>query len=367
VAAELEDVSTSRTMRTSKPRIGATGVLAVLAVAVLLAGGFGLMGGRSLATPRPQSGVGAGGSASADAAPGSSQTPWPPTIPPVITDVTPWTECSTPSDEPPEVRLEVGPIATLGSLEILYMASGGPPPSVPAGATYPISIPAFTAADIWIVGARCAVGWSISLDGEEQDRYVNPGQDPRVASQNRFSLGGLSRFGGRDPVALVATLVFPAMTARVTWQVAVDPWPRPSVVLRGSGGSVAMSPGCDVEYFFPQADDPPEVCDTEVREAPTKSLVVHAGEEAVTVEAPGWTFEPDVNFGCGTLAGGFLEDSGSCLQAPTMKDSTFTFPAPEETGVKVVRISFCGRPSSSEESATVCVTWFGQIDVRPAR
>lgn len=362
-AAELEDVSIGRTVRSASPRIGASSVIAVLAIALLLAGGFGLMGGRNSATPRP-SNVAVGASPT----PSPSPTPGPPTAPPVIFEVVPWTPCSAPSDAPPEIRLEVGSTATLGQLEILWMESGEPAPSVPAGATYPITIPAYVSPSIWIVGARCALSWTILLDGHEVDRYLNVQRDPRVASQNRFLVPSISRFGGLERTELVATLVFPTLTARVRWLLSVEPWPRPDVTLTSTRGSRSMVPGCDAESQLPLAPDQPDDCVAEIRAPLPKALVVSAGEEPLQIDVPGWVLDEGVHVECGRFTeDGFFEGDGSCDQEAMQKDATILFRAPEQTGVRTVRASFCARPGPASAPESMCFSWFAQLDVRPGQ
>ena len=349
-------------VRTASPRIGASTVIAFLAIALLLAGGFGLMGGRNPASPMP-SGAAVAGSPT----PGPTPTPGPPTEPPLVTEVTPWSPCSSPSDAPPEVRLEVASTAHLGQLEMLWTESGSPAPSVPAGATYAISIPAYTTPEIWIVGARCALSWTISVDGEEFDRYINVPRDPRVASQNRFSIGYVARFGGLDDAELLATLSFPSFTARVRWLLNVEPWPRPAVTLSGSGGTMAMSPGCDVEYQLPQDTDRPGICDRDLLAPPTRKLVVGAGEQNLAIAIPGWFIEDGVYIECGSInVDGYFEGDATCEYPATIDGSTALFKAPSETGLRVLRAAMCGRPGSSAYVQTMCLTWFANLDVRPA-
>ena len=350
-----------RTVRTASPRVGASAIVAFLAIGLLLAGGFGLMGGRNDASPKPSQ-VAAGA-----ASPGSTPTltPGPPTIPPIETEVEPSTPCSPPSDEPPEVRLEVASTGHLGQLEVVWTESGSPAPSVPAGAAYPITIPAFRAPSIWIVGARCALSWTLELNGEPFEVYVNARRDPRVGSQNRFHVSNVGRYGGQERVELRATLSLETMTAVVTWILAVEPWPRPAVTLRSSLGEVAMSPSCAVEFQLPLGVPDVDGCDREVTSPPTKVLQVASGE-TLEVEIPGWHIDPDFSIECGSLVDGWLEGDGSCDAYHGISGSVITSTGPEE-GQHLLRMSFCGSPESIGNGEPVCLDWFANVEVRPGQ
>lgn len=357
--AELEDVSIGRTVRTASPRVGASGIIAVLAIALLLAGGFGLMGGHGRATPKPTQ-VAVGPSPVIE----STSTPGPPTAPPIVTEVSPWTPCTAPSDEPPEIRLELGPITYRGHVEILASDSGVIPSTY--GGTPPVTVPPFTSPDLWIVGARCAVGWRIEIvDHDVLDAYTNARRDPRVASQNRFDLY-LAQYGGLRGAELQATLVFPSFTARATWQLDIEPWPRPAVFLRSGKAEQAMRPGCDVESQIPDLSVDDGRCDAEVDALPDRALRV-LPSDPLLIDTPDWNYVSDYGVECGELVDGYFEGNGSCDQTPGRVGSTLTFNAPDVAGGQVIRTYFCAVPRSAPEPIPVCFSWFGLIDVRPGQ
>jgi hypothetical protein len=221
---EVEDLPSQRVQTRGRDGMDLSGTLAIAAVLVLLAAGFGILGGRRAAsTP-------AAGARTADVATA--------TAPAAFADepqVTPDIPCAPPPKTPPGVQLEVGAQRTPGTIELLNWAPVGASASgsedVPlVDRPERIEIRSDIPVELWIEGGACAVSWTIDVAAyvaiDVLQQVDNPGRIPGLASQNRFRLV-LASHQGRT-LDLRATLVFPDFTTRASWPIRVLPFTPPT-------------------------------------------------------------------------------------------------------------------------------------------
>jgi hypothetical protein len=362
---EVEELPAQPVVPRGTSRLGLGGTIAVVGVVVLLAAGFGVLGGRPEATPVPTR----GGAAVASTAP--VPTPFPGTP-----AVTPWIECAESPSAAPEITLQINGQAAPGYVEVLVRtASEGhvvPSPARPgrSPATTEIEVPADVITQVWVEGGACAVQWRIGLRDDAGgvvtlDYQPNELSIPEFAAQNRFALA-VAPHAGAD-YDLVAELVFETMTVRARWRISIPALELPVAVVHTASGPVAAVEGCDVTLTLGNGwSEALSPCVDDVGEPPVESAVVHPGER-LEFRLEGWG-APDAGLAvCGRLNGpsfvavpvpGCLMDSAA--PAP------FVFDAPHELGRWIVALSACASQAASlgVGQNRICGTWYASIHVQ---
>lgn len=364
---EVEELPTQSLVPTTRSRVPLTSAIAVAALIVLLAGGFGLLGGRSAGPPAspPASRVAGRPSAGTSA-----------TEPPPVPLVTPRTACSPSPDEPRQAVLEVDGIQTLGLVEPLTFGLGetlSPNPSAGGGTELPgpVEVPMDAITDIWIVGGACAVAWRIDLEGSDipgglrtLESVDNDDRDPTVSAQNRFQLI-VAPYAGDH--LLRAVLVFEQFAVRTTWFIHVPALRPPNVTLAAERGAIPTVTGCNVtQRLATDIEVPLTQCERNVEREPTRRVAVAPGE---VLEFSFERWAATTGFvECGQLVDGYFVPR---IEPPCIRDldprfEGVRFPAPEEAGSWTLAMSTCGTRlrGNSPGLLELCGTWYANIIVR---
>lgn len=391
--AEIEDLPAQVVEARGGARIGAGGMVALVGLFVLLAAGFGALGGRPEST--------AGASAAAVVA-----TPGPtPTEAPVVPRVTPGAPCAGSPDSPPEIVLQVDGRSTVGRLEVLEFTFGGPTPDAapdpiesddpfdtddPPDADEPpdtddplvlVKVPADGVTELRVVGGLCALAWNIDLaDGRGDlgpdvlESVPNPERDPRHAAQNRFELVLAPYASDQLDYLLRAVLVFEDLVVRATWAVRVVPLDAPVAALvaparRGDDVDIPMLTGCDVTLELANAWAALlNACDDDVAVAPAGSSSVRLGE-LLEFSIPDWELRL-VNVACGALVERTFvvapPPRPHCERDVDPTGTTASFAAPTAPGGYTIAITICANhaPTTGTGVNRLCGTWYANVRVR---
>lgn len=353
---EVEDLPGQVVVARSSARLGLGGVLAVGAVVILVAAGFGALGGRP------------------DASPGATAATGPTRRPPVATPVavepmvTPWARCTRGRTGVPGLGLTIDGVEHRGRVEVLRdEVSPGTterPPVEPAR----IEVRADALTQLWIDDGSCAVSWTIELvDFGVLDTIDNPSMDPALAAQNRFDLILPPDVDG--DLDLKARLTFPDTTLLVTWPVHLTPLPRPRAELRWGGVDIPLVEGCDLYLFVMNRYDYPLTgCEGTLSNPPPDAVAVRAGKEA-TFSIPGWVIDSYGDIVCIDVGDGFVEPHpGACTFSPLVDAGVLTFgqsfgPA-DPKGTWLLQLQGCANTYPSGGGSQVCGTWYANIRFR---
>jgi hypothetical protein len=330
------------------------------AAVVLLAAGFGLLGGRKDTTS----------TAVADRTPGA------PTAAPAFTGeplVTPARRCGASPSGPPGVLLDLGGRSTLGAIELLE--SDPPASSVPGGVedvpeqTLPprVDVRSDIAAEIWTAGRACAVGWTIELLGRPASDVLefvaNPGREPELASQNRFRLV-LADYAGRS-IDLSATLVFPSFTVRAIWPIRVVPFSPPAGVFSAAGAPIQTLQSCHNELTLGNGwVTRANFCLNDVVEKRDEPTPIAPGQKLVfKFDHEDWQID-DAGISCGHLSMTTFAYDPSCRLEDGERDQhSFTLTVPDLPGEVALAISACGAQVLSDATNRLCGTWYVDLNV----
>lgn len=363
---EVEELPAQPVMPRGGPKLGVAGTLAVGAMAVLLAAGFGVLGGRPDATPAPTRATVASNVAS-DAA----STPPPVAHPTPI--VTPWTACGTApsSDRPPVIELQVNGLPHDSHITEVGAPVARPdlrPPLLsPDRPIEPVLVPVDVISEIWIEGAACAQSWFIELFTAGGDGVLlssMPDRGPVTAAQNRFPIDLQAQDGGR--AVLRAILGFGTMTAAAEWVVDVRAVEPPVAALEGDGGPIELVMGCDVTITLGTGYVRPlNPCVDDVAAPPIETGFVEPGER-LRFDLGAWDIRDGQVF-CGRLNGqSFVAvPQPGCLTE--VHDVTrLDFVVPQEAGRWTLAISVCGGVAAilGPGSNSLCGTWYANVEVR---
>ena len=363
---EVEELPAQPVMPRGGPKLGLAGTLAVGAMAVLLAAGFGVLGGRPDSTPAPTRAA----IASPDA---SDAAPTPPPVAHPTPLVTPWTACGAePSpDRPPVIQLQVN-----GLPHDSHLAEVGapvarpdlrPPLLSPDRPIEPVLVPVDVISELWIEGAACAQSWFIELFTPGGDGVLlasMPDRGPVVAAQNRFPLDLQALDGGR--AVLRAILGFGTMTASAEWVVDVRAVEPPVAALEGDDGPIELVTGCDVTITlgtgYVRSLNP---CADDVAAPPIEIGVVEPGEQ-LRFDLDGWGISDGQVF-CGRLNGQSfvaVPQPGCLTEAHDV--TRLDFVVPPEPGRWTLAISACASAGAILGPGLnhVCGTWYANIEVR---
>lgn len=370
---EVEELPPQAVVPRGSPRLGITGTIAVVAVVGLLAGGFGMLGGRPRPSPTPEWNVGSP----------NVPAPTPPRVVHVGPQITPWMECSDPPVGPPSIQLQVDGQPHEGILEAVdadFMSiPSGPMRGLPDDLGEPIEVPADVISELWIGQGACAVAWTIGLArGERHELLIplesqaNEERDPSFAAQNRFPLVLAPHEDSQD--VLVAVFDMSNRIVRASWPIRIPPLPPPigMLISEETGASMPMVSGCDVTMTLAnQFSEDLNPCVDDVGDPPTDTWVLDSGKalefrlaspyeswgletyQAVCGRLSGPSFYPDPQPECFTL----LDPSGS---------DVFEFFAPRAPGRWILAVSTCGSTPASRPPGInrICGTWYASIEVR---
>jgi hypothetical protein len=363
---EVEELPTQALLPRSRSRVPLTGALSVAALAILLAGGFGLLGG-GLGVPAGTaipSEVAAGPSATSAAAV---------THAPAQPQVSPWAPCGEAGAEAPEPVLQVDGHQHFGHVEINARGAG---PDVDVLGGEPgqdlerVDVPLDAVTEIWMSGGRCAVSWYISMKAAAQPAPVvlesvpNLGLDPVLASQNRFELFVAPHVGDFE---LRATFDLDDVALRATWLIHVPELVPPGVSLRAGDRPIQTVMGCDVTQRL--ANDVEEAlnpCERDVGQQPARRTDVRPGEE-LEFAIPGWVSTAMTAY-CGQLENRRFVPrvDPPCLRERDLRHAGFRFAAPDEPGPWTFAISTCATRLrvTGRGFEELCGTWYANIRVR---
>lgn len=358
---ELEELSVGRVTTRGRSRPGVQAILAAGALVVLLAVGFGALGGRR--APIDRAGASAANTGPTAQALAAGQTP----------AATPPTSCAAPPETAPGVVLQVGDTATPAFVEVLELPRGvpaAPGPSVtqdpggPRRTRVATGVPAYFEID----GAACANAWMVRIGGAPIDALGNPGLNPAYASRNRFELF-LAPYGG-SVADLQAELVFQTMVIRATWPLIVEPYPTPAAFVESARDRWRATAGCDI--FMALHGAPVGVgdrCVGSVGREPEMARDVRAGE-SLTFSIDGWQLE-SAAVTCGILRdqdfvgepdAGCPEDEHP-IEGDGEVGALARFPAPLTDGPWTLAISGCAVATGGLGSDSICGTWFVNVQV----
>jgi hypothetical protein len=344
-----------------------TGAIAVTALVVLLAGGFGLLGGG-------QGGMPASPPLGSPVADGPTAATVP-TAPPPEPRVTPWSTCSGLQDQPPEPVLEVEGRPYYGQIELLDFDLGttfeGIPPVIGQdNLDHAVELPMDAVAEIWIGGASCAVAWNIALvgTGVPETRILetvsNEDRDPAIAAQNRFQVFVAPYTGDHQ---LRAILVLENVAVRATWTIHVPPLEPPVATLVAGDREIPTVMGCDVrQRLVNDREQALSSCSRDVPREPDRWVGITPGEQ-LSFEIEGWA-ATDTTVYCGQLSERRFTPRGGppCLIPRDPLSAGLRFSAPEEPGTWTLAIYECATRlrvvgSGFEE---LCGTWYANVRVR---
>lgn len=360
---ELEDLPGRPVRRTTAPRFGPGAIVGLVAVGVLLAGGFGWLGGRvEDAAPSASPGV----AAVAPSPSGSSMRPPTAAASPVVT---PWAPCS-PDVDPatfPAVLLQTNGVPYPGAMS---QVPGGPAPGSEDEPMPRVEIRPDVVTEIWIAGGTCAVEWHIDLFDPASrfatslDTQRNGSRDPAVAAQNRFLLAGLPehRELGHD-LHIRAVLTLGSRVVRATWVVRILPLEAPPVTLSGaSGDAIPLAWGCDVRLTlgngWSERPDGPR-CEDDLQTEPSR-FRVRPGEP-LTLSFPGWDVD-NIVVTCGRLSGlSFVAVPAPECEHRLRSGGPFAIP---ESGGWVLQLSACGSQPGSGARNRLCGSWYALLEIR---
>ena len=366
-SVEVEELPTQVLAAHPRPRVPLTGAIAVAALVVLLAGGFGLLGGGQGGTP-------ASPPLASSLADGATDAPSP-TEPPPVPRVTPLLACSGPDDEPPEPVLEVDGRPYFGQVELLDFDLGttfeGIPPVIGEdNLDHAVEVPMDAVAEIWIGGASCAVAWNIALVGTGLpatrilETVSNEDRDPAIAAQNRFQVFVAPYTGDHQ---LRAILVLENVAVRATWSIHVPILEPPTVRLTAGNREIPTVIGCDVrQRLVNDWEESLSPCSRDVPREPDRWATIARGEQ-LDFELEGWAATDAIVF-CGELTERRFtpRTEPSCVIPRDPLSAGVRFLAPEEPGTWTLAIYECATRISvvGRGFEELCGTWYANVRVR---
>ena len=371
--AELEELAVQPTGRSSRSRPGAAGLAALVAVALLLAGGFGILGGR----PEPMPSGGPRPSAGAVAPTGTRATLDPP---PPTPGVTPYAECGPEPRVAPVISLQTNGVPTPGLVEVID--PDAEPTTAPAGTTPAdplqrlrgprVEVRPDVITELWIEGAACALRWSTGLYDPLADEIsqieqvgIDEDMDRRLAAQNRFDLSHAFaplRALGHD-IQLIGTFEFEGLAVVAWWRVAVQPLDLPVAVLRdvGTGEEIDVVAACHQRLRLANGyEEDVRTCEGDLSEALGPPAGVVAGA-TLSLDLDGLPVD-DVALVCGRLSGRdfVAEPAPGCRE--DVPDGG-AIPVPHAPGTWALALSTCANLGAGIGRVinTLCGTWYASV------
>lgn len=366
---EVEELPAQSLAPRNRSRLPVTGLVAAAAVAVLLAGGLGLLGGRPGAGALPAASV---ANAPAEGSPAAVVDTEPP-----MPRVTPWSSCSQSPGRAPQAVLEVNGRQHFGEVEVLDLevdlasGDGGAPILRGQGnLDAAVDVPMDAVAEIWVMGGSCAIAWNLALVGpaapEPQvlESVANEERDPAVAAQNRFQVFVAPHAGDH---LLRAVLVFEDVVLRATWSIHVPELEPPGVTLESERGGIATAVGCDVtQRLVNDWEQRLNPCSRDVGREPAPRADLRAGEP-LEFSIAGWAAR-NTTVVCGNLIERTFEPlyGMGCIRERDPLFAGVRFSAPTLPGPLTLAISTCATRmriigSGFEE---LCGTWYANVRMR---
>jgi hypothetical protein len=365
VGAEIEELPAQPVLGRGRPRPTVTTALAAGIVVLIMAAGFGFLGGRSSSSPT-RSAV-----AQASGTPGAEPSAEPPA--PIVT---PAMEClPLVAGELPEVRLSVPSAGGIhrGSVDVLRWNQPGPQPTPQVDrsepqptAAEPLAIRADVIADLQTTGNPCASAWAIELLSQEGaielEQFASPDDEPGYALQNQFELL-LAPYRGQA-YDLSATLTFPGVITRTTWPIAVVPFEMPTAQLTTGKRELDVKPGCNVYLTlgngYSEAMNP---CSTDVVELPRLARLLVPGPPLILRFPRNWYISR------ASIACGHFEDlvfrgdaTGTCEPFANPDGVSLSIDRPGAEGVWTLAIETCATQLLSDVTNEACGTWYTTIE-----
>lgn len=358
---EVEDLPAQRVVARGSAGPGLRGTAAVVAAVLLLAAGFGLLGGRKDTTS----------TAVVDRTPGA------PTAAAAFTGeplVTPARRCGSTPAGPPGVLLDLSGRSTLGAVEVLdgegaASSVPGNVEGVPAQTLPPrLDVRSDIAPEIWTAGRACAVAWTIELLGRPASDVLafvaNPGRDPELASQNWFPLV-LAGYAGRS-IDLSATLVFPSFTLRALWPIRVLPFSPPVGVFSAAGAGIQTLEGCRNQLMLGNGwVTETNFCLSDVVEKPAEPTPIAPGRKLeFRFDPAGWQIG-DITIACGHFPVTVFAFDPTCRIPETMENDDFSFSVTvhDLPGEVALALSTCGTQVLVDATNQLCGTWYVDLNV----
>jgi hypothetical protein len=358
---EVEELPVHLVERGRATRVSAPAAFGAALLVVLLAAGFGLLGGRDEPTvsAAPASDI-----ALATAPRTTSVDPAHAAAP----LVTPALTCGTLPDRPPNVFLVVDGSPFAGDISITRPTprpSFGESPAVPAS---PVTVPADATTNIWIEDDACAIGWHIALTDfsngtmEPLALQPNPGLDPGLASQNWFQIDLASFRQRQGGVEVRAALDFPAMSVVARWPLHFLPFerPKPRLVLVDQGMLLGTVEGCETVLTLQNgASEDAEPCNQDLAsQLPTATKLRPGAPLAIAFN--GWVLEK-LEVTCGAASQtGFLTAPRAGCDRVVGTGADFVAPQP---GDWTLAMGACALDASGRRNE-ICGTWYARVDTR---
>ena len=362
---EVEELPTQTLLPRSRSRVPLTGAIAAAGLAILLAAGFGLLGGRG-------GGAAAASPASSSVAQAPSPTPAA-TQPQAVPRVTPWVPCGSAGEHPPSPVLEVDGDQHLGRVEVAY---NGPEPGLDGiehepgdGQPERVDVPMDAVTEIWISGGRCAIEWTVGMADEGHapivlESVVNEALDPAVSSQNRFEIFVAPYAGDFD---LRAILYFDDVAVRATWPIHVPELVPPQVSMRAGERPIQTAAGCDVtQRLANELEERLNPCERDVQREPARRAAGAPGAR-LTVGLEGWGPARSVAY-WGQLTDRRFIPRGDppCFREHDPQSTGLRFRAPDEAGAWTLAVQTCATRlrATGRGFEELCGTWYANLRVR---
>ena len=351
------------------------GVVAVLAVAGLLAGGFGVLGGGPEPTAAPPASTGAAVVPTAVVGPA---TPSPPT--PLVT---PFRECGPDPVAPPVISLQTNGVPTRGLVERFdregELTTAQPSPADPLEMLRGprVEVQPDVVTELWIDEAACALRWFVVLyDPVTDESYqideipIDAALDPQLAAQNRFGLSeAMATHRDHDnDLQLIGVFEFAGLTVVAWWRIRILPIdvPTPGLRVGFEGPSIPLVPGCDLQLQLANGyQEDLLACQDDLSADPGAARPVRPSDELL-LEFGGLS-----PFGGGVICGRqsglafvAVPEPGCSLDVPDGE----LIPVLDAPGIWVLAISTCADAPGGTAVAFnyVCGTWYAKIKVAAA-
>jgi len=313
---------------------------------MLLAGGFGLLGGRPGPSP-----IGTWATNTSGASPLTAIQPTAEGLEPAVT---PRVSCAPDPVDPPEVELRVD-----GA--VYANRDGG---EVLASGSLPIAVPRDAITEVRVDGAACAHAWQIEVNGADIERRT--GGSP--ASQNAFQLL-LPDSGGSDPDRLRVRLLFSTFAVDAAWLVQVDRFEAPLGELAPSQDRPAVAAwyGCDLAIRLGNGYSAgPDACGgSGIGPLPQLAPLPVRPSEALVFRIRDWQLS-EASIACGHLApdpaaqeSSIFSPDPACAVGWDADGEIVRLDGPSQPGTWAIAVSGC----ATEGDNSVCGTWYGELDV----
>jgi hypothetical protein len=354
---EIEELPAQPVLAPGRGRPGLTTAAAAGVLVVILAAGFGVLGGRR--SPSPTSPALAAASATTSLAAPSVAEPL----------VTPAVPCLPLARALPEIRLMVAGRGGAGALNVYEWIQPGPQQTqgivlrdLAPGRT---ELRSDVLAELQTVGDACASAWTIDLGGPDdairlEDIESAPG-DPASARQNRFALD-LARYRGHD-YDLHANLTFPEVMLQTTWPIRILPFDPPSAQLTMSDQKVDVEPGCDLQLVlgtgYTELVNP---CYADLRRLPKVASIARPSGPLVFRFPEGW-YVVGASVTCGLIAEERFQPDPSCEIGWDDQGASLSIFGPSQ-GTWTLAIYGCATQPLTDVTNQACGTWYATIDAR---